>query len=82
MASEPTRAERRPRGAPARCLAALRRELRTHALAYSILALFAAAGPFVVAWLFPGVTPWVGVVGGLALGIYAALCAVPDRFYE
>jgi hypothetical protein len=75
--SAPTR-----RGAPARWLAALRGELRTHAVAYTILALFAATGPFVVSWMFPDVSPWVGVVGGLALGVYAALCAVPDRFYE
>jgi hypothetical protein len=81
MASEheDTAAEPAPRRG---WLAAIAHELRTHAVAYTVLALFAAAGPLVVSWIFPGVTPWIGVVGGLALGIYAALCAVPDRFYE
>lgn len=82
MASDDASSTAPPRGAPARWLAAVRRELRTHAVAYTILVLFAATGPFVVSWMFPDVSPWVGVVGGLALGIYAALCAVPDRFYE
>ena len=67
---------------PRRFVAGLRRELGTHAVAYSVLAAFVAAGPLVVHWIFPDVTPWAGVFGGLALGIYAALCAVPDRFYE
>ncbi|HEX2483762.1 MAG TPA: hypothetical protein VHQ66_00580 [Myxococcota bacterium] len=63
-------------------VARLGHELRTHVVAYSVLVLFAAAGPLVVSWIFPDVSPWVGLAGGLALGIYAALCAVPDRFYE
>ena len=63
-------------------VARLGHELRTHVVAYSVAALFAAAGPLVVTWIFPDVSPWVGLAGGLALGIYAALCAVPDRFYE
>jgi hypothetical protein len=81
MASDETHIAPKPKG-PARWLAGIRRELRTHVVAYSVLALFAAAGPLVVRFIFPNVTPWVGVVGGLAFGIYAALCAVPDRFYE
>jgi hypothetical protein len=82
MVSEDAESAKRPSGLAGRWLAALRHELRTHAVAYVVLAGFAATGPLVVWWIFPGVTPWVGVVGGLALGIYAALCAVPDRFYE
>ena len=63
-------------------VAGVGRELRAHAVAYSVLAFFAAAGPLLVSWIFPGVTPWAGVVGGLAFGIYAALCAMPGRFFE
>lgn len=81
MASEDGRTEA-PQQAPAGWTARIAHELRTHVVAYSVLAVFVASGPLVVTWLFPGVTPWVGVVGGLAFGIYAALCAVPDRFYE
>jgi hypothetical protein len=65
-----------------RWLRAAGHELRTHVFAYAVLLVFAAAGPLIVSWLFPGVSPWVGLAGGLALGIYAALCAVPGHFYE
>jgi hypothetical protein len=80
---EPERApEATRRAGRASFVARVGHELRTHVVAYAVLAVFVAAGPLAVSWLFPGVTPWAGVVGGLALGIYAALCAVPDRFYE
>jgi hypothetical protein len=81
MPSDDTGAAPPPRRS-AGFVAGVGRELRAHAVAYAVLAIFAAAGPLLVRWIFPGVTPWVGVVGGLAFGIYAALCAVPGRFYE
>jgi len=67
------------RGGP---LARLRAEMRRHWLAYSILAAFLAIGPILVHLIFPGVSPLLGLVGGLAFGVYAALAAIPDRFYE
>jgi len=55
--------------------------LREHATALGVLLAFVVAGPLVVSWTFPEVSPWVGVAGGLALGIWAALSAVPGHFY-
>lgn len=62
--------------------ARLRAEVRRHWLAYAILAVFLAIGPILVHLIFPDVSPLLGLVGGLAFGLYAALAAVPDRFYE
>jgi hypothetical protein len=56
------------------------REVRTHPFGYTVLALFVAAGPMVAPFLFPQASPGVAVVGGLAFGLYAALCAVPQKF--
>jgi len=55
-------------------------EVRSRPMAYGVLAAFALAGPVVTALLFPEAPPIVGLAGGLALGLYAALCAVPDKF--
>jgi hypothetical protein len=60
----------------------LRAEVRRHALAYGILLAFLVIGPVLVHLIFPDVSPLLGVVGGLAFGVYAALSAVPDRFFE
>ena len=60
----------------------LRAEVRRHALAYGILLAFLVIGPVLVHLIFPDVSPLLGVVGGLAFGLYAALSAVPDRFFE
>jgi hypothetical protein len=55
-------------------------EVRTHPFGYSVLGLFVLAGPFLAPLLFPQAPPAVAVVGGLAFGLYAALCAVPQKF--
>ena len=31
--------------------------------------------------IFPEASPWLGLGGGLVFGVYAALCAVPDKFF-
>jgi hypothetical protein len=56
------------------------REVRRHRTAYAVLAAFVLASPFAVRLIFPEASPWVGLAGGLALGIWAAACAVPDKF--
>ena len=56
------------------------RELRRHRIAYAVLAAFVLAGPLVTHWIFPEASPWIGVVGGVAFGVWAAACAVPDQF--
>jgi hypothetical protein len=55
-------------------------EVRTHPFGYVVLALFVLAGPLLAPMLFPQAPPAVAVVGGLAFGLYAALCAVPQKF--
>ena len=55
-------------------------ELRSRPAAYVIMGLFMIAGPLVTAWVFPDAPRGAGLVGGLAFGAYAALCAVPEKF--
>jgi hypothetical protein len=56
------------------------RELRTRPFGYTVLALFLVAGPVVSTILFPQAPIAVTIVGGLVFGLYAALCAVPQKF--
>lgn len=60
--------------------AALARELRARPFGYVVLLLFVLAGPIGAAFLFPQAPVGVAIFGGLAFGIYAALCAVPQKF--
>jgi hypothetical protein len=55
-------------------------ELRRHRFAYSVLLAFALAGPLVSSLSFPEAPPFSGLAGGILLGAYAALCAVPEKF--
>jgi uncharacterized membrane protein YraQ (UPF0718 family) len=65
-----------------RTAAAIVRELRDHSFAYGVVAAFLVAGPVAVTMIFPEASPWLGLVGGLVFGVYAALCAVPDKFFR
>jgi len=56
------------------------RELRSRPFGYTVLALFVVAGPLLAPLIFPQAPPAVAIVGGLAFGAYAALCAVPQKF--
>ena len=56
------------------------RELRARPFGYTVLALFLVAGPVVSTILFPQAPAAVTIVGGLVFGLYAALCAVPQKF--
>ena len=55
-------------------------EIKSRPFGYTVLAVFVLAGPFAAPYLFPQAPPAVAVVGGLAFGLYAALCAVPQKF--
>jgi hypothetical protein len=55
-------------------------ELREHPMAYAVMVAFMVAGPVVTHVLFPEAPFGVGLVGGIAFGAYAALCAMPGRF--
>ena len=56
------------------------REVKSHPFGYGVLAAFVVIGPVLVMMIFPEAPPSVVVIGGLAFGIYAALCAVPQKF--
>jgi hypothetical protein len=55
-------------------------ELRSRPIAYIVLAIFLVGGPVATHFLFPEAPTGVGLIGGLAFGAYAALCAVPQKF--
>lgn len=65
---------------PRSWLASARAEVAEHPMAYLVLLVFVIAGPVVTTILFPEAPRGAGLVGGIALGIYAALCAMPGRF--
>jgi hypothetical protein len=60
--------------------ATLVKEVRTHPFGYSVLAAFLVVGPVLAVLIFPEAPPAVAAAGGLAFGVYAALCAVPQKF--
>jgi hypothetical protein len=63
-------------------LARVRRELVTHKTAYIVLVLFMFGGIFIIPWIFPEATPGMGALGGLFLGVWASLSAVPNKFFD
>ena len=60
--------------------ASLAREIRTHKFGYSVLGVALVAGPFLLRMIFPSITVVQAIVGGIAFGVYLALCAVPQKF--
>ena len=59
---------------------ALGREIRGHKFGYSVLAVALVGGPILLRMIFPSISLLQAVVGGLAFGVYLALCAVPQKF--
>lgn len=55
-------------------------EVKNHTFGYAVLAIFVVAGPIAAPFLFPQAPPAAAIAGGLAFGVYAALCAVPQKF--
>jgi hypothetical protein len=55
-------------------------EVKSRPFAYIVLAFFLVGGPILATMIFPQAPPAAAVVGGLAFGIYAALCSVPQKF--
>jgi hypothetical protein len=70
----------RPETRPRRWIRALAEEIRTHPVGYGVLAAFTIGGPLIAKVIFPEAPLGVCLVGGFALGAYAALSAVPDQF--
>ena len=63
-------------------LKGIKKELARFRLGYFILGFFAFVGFFVVPMFLENVTPFAGAIGGLAIGIYAAIVAIPGRFLD
>jgi hypothetical protein len=58
----------------------LAEEVRSRPLGYGVLAAFTLGGPLIARMIFPEAPLGVLVLGGVMLGAYAALSAVPDLF--
>jgi len=63
-------------------LKGIKKELARFRLGYFILAFFAFVGFFVVPMFLENVTPFAGAIGGLAIGIFAAIVAIPGEFLD
>lgn len=61
-------------------VARLTEEVRNHPFAYGVMAGFLIAGPMLARYIFPEAPLGVAIIGGLAFGVWAALCAVPQKF--
>ena len=61
---------------------AVRRELVQHKMAYIVLVLFMVGGILIIPEIFPEATRLQGAFGGIFLGIWAALSAVPQKFID
>ncbi len=58
----------------------LRDEIRSRPFGYSVLAVAFVTGPVLISMIFPGVSTTQAIVGGIAFGVWAAVCAVPQKF--
>jgi len=72
--------ERSDRSRLARVKDALVAAVKGRPFAYIVLAFFLVGGPILATMIFPQAPPAAAAVGGLAFGIYAALCSVPQKF--
>ena len=84
MPSEPARTAAPPEPgqppAPTRTRK-LMQALNEHRFAVGVTLAFVIGGPLVVRMVFPDVSPVLGLIGGVLFGGYAALCAVPGKFF-
>lgn len=64
----------------ARWKRSLIREVASHPFGYSVLAVALVTGPILLRMIFPEITLVQAIVGGIAFGVYLALCAVPQKF--
>lgn len=63
-------------------IAAVAKELREHRVAYGVLGAFMLGGPLIAKLIFPAAPLGALVLGGIFLGVYAAVCAVPGEFLD
>ena len=65
-----------------RLLEKIENEVRSHPIGYGVAAAFMSIGPFSARMIFPDAPLGVVLVGGMALGAWSALCAVPGKFLD
>jgi len=63
-------------------LAAVRNELRSHAITYVALAGFCVLGPVLSRMIFPEAPLELVIFGGVLFGLHFAFCALADKFFE
>jgi hypothetical protein len=56
------------------------KEIKSRPFAYGVLAAALVGGPIIATMIFPQAPPGAAAAGGLIFGVYAALCAVPQKF--
>lgn len=59
----------------------LRREVREHSSGYGVLVAFTFGGMLLAPMIFPEASLLQGALGGVFLGVWAALSAVPGHFF-
>jgi hypothetical protein len=63
-------------------LAAVRHEIATHPLVYSVMAAFCVIGPVLARMIFPEASLGLVLFGGIALGVVFTLCALAGRVLD
>jgi len=72
----------RPASRSERVRAAVRHEVVTHPLVYTVIAIFCVLGPVLARMIFPEASLPLILFGGIALGIVFAFCALAGRILE
>jgi hypothetical protein len=62
--------------------ARVRRELKRHPMAYTVLVLFMLGGTVIFPEIFPGTSRAKGALGGMLLGVWGTLAAVGGKFLD
>jgi hypothetical protein len=63
-------------------LTAIRHEIVTHPLVYTVMAAFCVIGPVLTWMIFPEASLGLIVFGGIALGVVFSLCALAGRVLD
>jgi hypothetical protein len=63
-------------------IAAIRREVATHPLVYTVMGVFCVIGPVLARMIFPEAPLGLVLFGGIALGVVFTLCSLAGRVLE
>lgn len=67
---------------PSSWVAAIRREVATHPLVYTVMGAFCVIGPVLAKMIFPEASLGLALFGGIALGVVFTLCALAGRVLD